>query len=94
MDLDISWNVKSYFLGKIRKNVIKLSSAKLAKRVVKVKYKIYYSSVQIKKILQSKWQHVEDVIFICHHILNKIWNAIKFWPVMEDRAPESSHCSR
>ena len=32
-----AWNVKFCYLGKIRKNIISLSSAELAKRVVKVK---------------------------------------------------------
>ena len=35
--IGIAWSIKSCFLGKNKKNIIDLSSAELAQRVVKVK---------------------------------------------------------
>ena len=48
-----AWNIKSCFLGKIRKNIISLWSAELAKRVVKVKDNL----IMLNYFLFSKFKH-------------------------------------
>ena len=36
-----AWNVKAYFLGKIKTDIINLSTAEIAQRVTKVKYNVF-----------------------------------------------------
>ena len=36
MQIEFAWNVKSYFLGKRKKNIVNLLFAEFAQRVVKV----------------------------------------------------------
>ena len=68
-----AWNVKSCFLGKIWKNIINLSSAKNAQRVIKVKVLIRSASTVLwrnKKNISSFWLKKAPYLELCKCIDN------------------------